>query len=62
MIAFGTAPQITDAHGYRTIPLSHVLGFLREYLRSYWDVLRHAQLKDPTLGFLAMLEKAQRSG
>jgi hypothetical protein len=60
MVAFGTAPQVADAHGYRTIPLSHVLGFLHEYLRSYWDVLRHAQLKDPTLGFLAMLEKAQR--
>jgi hypothetical protein len=28
MIAFGTAPQVADAHGYRTIQLSHVLGFL----------------------------------
>jgi hypothetical protein len=62
MVAFGTAPQVADAHGYRTIPLSHILGFLHEYLRSYWDVLRHAQLKDPTLGFLATLEKAERGG
>ena len=62
MVAFGAASQIAETHSYRTIPLSHVLAFLQEHLRSYWEVLRHAQLKDPTLGFLAMLEKAQRGG
>lgn len=57
MVVFGSASQVAESHRYRTIPLAHVLGFLQEYLRSHWPVLRHTQLKDPTLGFLALIEK-----
>lgn len=56
-VAFGsgtTAPP--DVH--TAVDLAHVVRFLRAYLRDHWDVLRHAEFKDPTLGFLAMLEKA----
>ncbi|MEZ5318347.1 MAG: hypothetical protein R2752_13185 [Vicinamibacterales bacterium] len=57
MVAFGS---VTDAEGsqrWHTVPMSHVVEFLRTYLRDYWDVLRHAQIKDPTIGVLALLEK-----
>jgi hypothetical protein len=37
--------------------MGHVVDFLRSYLRDHWDVLRHAQIKDPTLGLLSLLEK-----
>lgn len=43
-----------------TISLGHVVAFLREHLRAHWDVVRHAQVTDPALGFLALLEKATR--
>lgn len=34
--------------------------FLRAYLRENWEVVQHAQLLDPALGFLSLLEKAER--
>jgi len=40
------------------ISLKHVVSFLQDYLRQHWDVLRHAQFKDPAFGFLMTLEKA----
>ena len=57
MVAFGAAPE-TAAGGQATIvPMRHVVAVLRSHLHAYWDVLRHAQIKDPTLGVLALLEK-----
>lgn len=44
----------------RTMSLGHVTEYLRSYLDLHWDVLRHAQFKDPTLAFLMTLEKARR--
>jgi len=56
-VAFGsTAPRLPGVDV--TLSLSHVAGFLRSYLREHWDVLRHAQFKDPALAFMAVLEKA----
>ena len=60
MVAFGlVSPQ--EAHPVcLTIPMGHVVEFLQKYLRRHWEVLRHAQFKDPVFGFLATLEKARQ--
>jgi hypothetical protein len=42
------------------VTLGHVVRFLKDHLDEHWDVLRHAQLKDPALGFLATVQKARR--
>lgn len=57
MVAFGAAPEHASPPRSAIIPMRHVVDFLRGYLREHWDVLRHAQVKDPTLGVLALLEK-----
>lgn len=57
MVAFGSVSDTgTDGH-WHTVPMAHVVNFLRGYLHEHWDVLRHAQIKDPTIGLLALLEK-----
>lgn len=61
LIAFGTGPS-GPGDRYRVISLDHVLDFLHAHLSSHWDILRHAQIKDQTFGFLVMLEKARRRG
>ena len=59
MIAFGsTLPG--GSHRYAVIALGHVIQFLRNYLCENWDVLHHADFKDPAFGFLMTLEKAKR--
>ena len=57
MVAFGAVPESSAGGHWTTVPMGHVVDFLRSYLRDHWDVLRHAQIKDPTLGLLALLEK-----
>jgi hypothetical protein len=42
------------------VPLARVVEFLRSHLEDHWDVLRHAQFKDSTLGLLMVMEKARR--
>jgi len=42
---------------YLRIPLAHVVRFVSDYVRQHWALLRHVQAKDPTLGFLILLEK-----
>jgi hypothetical protein len=60
LLAFGsTVPQTTPS-GYTAIPLGHVASFLRGHLREHWDIVRNAQISDPALGFLSLLEKAER--
>jgi hypothetical protein len=46
--------------GLTTISLGHVLSFLRTRLRDHWDLVQHAQMLDPALGFLSLIEKAER--
>lgn len=57
LVAFGA---VADGHERvsTTIELAHVARFLREFLREHWDLLHHAQFKDPALAFLMMMEKA----
>ena len=57
LVAFGdeAAAGVVD-HG-RSVSMRHVVRFLRSYLKRHWKVLRHAQLRDPGLCVLALLEK-----
>ncbi len=58
LVAFGSSVPPDRPLGYTAISLGHVLSFLRAHLQESWEVLRHAQVSDPALGFLALLEKA----
>ena len=57
MVAFGAAPVTDEDERWTTVPMGHVVQFLRSYVRQHWDVLRHAQLRDSPLCVLALLEK-----
>ncbi len=60
MVAFGSTVSEVP-HGYTAISLGHIVQFLRDYLRHNWGIVRHVQMKEPTLGMLLLLEKAIRS-
>ena len=58
MVAFG---DIRDneprAAGTALVPMRHVVQFLQAYLREHWNVVRHAQIRDPAFAVLALIEK-----
>jgi hypothetical protein len=58
LVAFGSTRGDLRNPGFQQIMLDHVIHFLQSYLRDHWELLRHAQFKDPALGFLATTEKA----
>ena len=60
LIAFGSLPPESSGRKYTVISLGHVREFLDAYICEHWDVLCHAQFKDPAFGFEIMLEKARR--
>lgn len=60
LVAFGSLPPLSGTGKYEVISLGHVRDFLEAYIREHWDVLCHAQFKDPAFGFEMMLEKARR--
>lgn len=43
---------------WMAMTLDHVLGYLRQYLAEHWDTLRHASFRDPAMGMLATIQKA----
>lgn len=57
LVAFGEAGGNESAPASATVSMRHVVQFLQMYLRRHWDVLRHAQITDPALGVLALIEK-----
>lgn len=59
LVAFGQSPS-EPIENVRVITLGHVTRFLRDYLDEYWDALHHADSKDPAIGILMALEKAER--
>lgn len=59
MVAFGTEKGGPRRTIDRRVTLGHVTEYLRSYLHEHWAVLRHAQFKDPALGFLVTLVKAE---
>lgn len=61
MVAFGSTLGEQEEKVCRTISLGQVVRFLQDYLRQHWEVLHHAQFKDPAFGFLVTLEKALRN-
>jgi hypothetical protein len=60
LVAFGATVPPGSPAGHVAISLGHVVSFLRDHLRGSWDVVRNAQVSDPALGFLSLLEKAER--
>lgn len=48
-----------DTRRHLVISLSHVVSFLREYLATHWELLRHSDHKDPAFGFLMTIAKAE---
>lgn len=57
MVAFGDVSSGVPPAAWTTISMRHVVQFLQTYLREHWDVLRHAQIRDPAFGVLALIEK-----
>lgn len=57
MVAFGDVQGDHPAAAWTKVPMRHVVQFLQRYLRLHWDALRHAQIRDPALGVLALIEK-----
>lgn len=57
MVAFGSV-RPAGVHKYRIVLLRDVIGYLQRHLRDHWDVVHHADFKDPAFSFLMMLEKA----
>ena len=55
------ASEGADERRFQLISLAHVTEFLRSYLREHWQVLRHAQFRDPVISLLITLEKAGES-
>ena len=57
MVAFGATSQHDEPGRWKTVSIGHIVDFLKKHLRDHWDVWRHIQTKDTTLGLLALLEK-----
>lgn len=54
------ASQTEGARGrYDVVGLRQGVFFLRSYVRTHWEVLRHWDSKDPAIGFLITLAKAE---
>ena len=56
MVAFGDVSK-DNRPTWTTVPMRHVVQFLQSYLKEHWDLLRHAQIRDPALAVLALIEK-----
>lgn len=61
IVAFGNPHGRATTGPWHTVSLDHVVGYLQGHLRAHWDQIGHSQLKDPTLGLLALLEKSTRA-
>jgi hypothetical protein len=57
MVAFGDTPDDDRREPWTTVPMRHIVLFLQSYLREHWSILRHAQIRDPAFGVLALIEK-----
>ena len=59
LVAFGSTVNGTGQGRFVAVSLGQVVTFLQHHLQLRWDAIRHAQIKDPAFGFLALLEKAK---
>jgi hypothetical protein len=60
LVAFGSTVGTGGGPRHAAISLGHITDFLNEYIQQYWEIVRHADFKDPAFGFLVMLEKARQ--
>lgn len=60
LFAFGSSVAVPHKN-FAAIELGHMVSFLSSYLRRHWDVLHHAEFKDPVLGVMATFMKAGAS-
>lgn len=60
LVAFGSLVGGGPPPPYLRVSMGNLLGFLRRHLEEHWPTLGHTDLKDPTLGLLRLLAKAQR--
>jgi hypothetical protein len=61
-VAFGNTTHPNRSGNWHTVPLEHILDYLRQYLQHNWATVGRTQIKDDTLGLLALMEKAHRAG
>lgn len=59
LVAFGSTLD-PSARGFHAISLPHVVRWLRAFVRRHWGTLGHAQIRQPALGFLSLLEQVER--
>jgi hypothetical protein len=57
LVAFGSSPAPAEHRHWTTVPMQHVMRYLRKYLRENWEILRHSHITESGLGVLALLEK-----
>ncbi len=60
LVAFGSVVPEGPDPPWLVVSLGRVLDFLHSYLSEHWEILHHAQFKDPALGYLVAAEKAAR--
>jgi len=61
-VAFGNTAHPSGPGNWHTVPLKHILDYLRQHLHRNWAAVGRTQIKDDTLGLLALIEKAHRAG
>lgn len=61
-VAFGNTAHPNRPGNWHIVPLEHILDYLREHLSRNWATVGRTQIKDDTLGLLALIEKAHRAG
>lgn len=59
LVAFGSRRSDYLRYPCEVILLGDIIESLQTYLRQHWDLIRHAQFKDPALSMLMTLEKAR---
>jgi hypothetical protein len=62
VVVFANPHGPRTAGPWHTVALDHVVSHLQEHVRSNWDEVGHTEIKDPTLGLLALIEKSSRAG
>ncbi len=60
LVAFASRPSERGVP-HLNIGLDHVVAFLEQYIANHWAVNRTTRFRDPVLGLLALLKKADQS-
>lgn len=60
LVAFGSLVGGTGRIRYLQVALGHVVQALESHLTRHWELLRHAQARNPAFGLMLTMEKARR--